>query len=289
VQTTVAGQLRLEGGGVADVPREGPCAQATHVVSALSLGAFALKAGGAGNASAGVTIASVGTGIKHENSADLLRSAGDFDSCSQGTDQGPHANCASPIQAFLTGIPGRAEEDGPPGTVKVDFVSANPSSRWDVYADDRVICTTPCAEWVSPERPIMLRAREEAFGSGPDKVQVPNLLAHASEGRLQLQAHPTSRGELATGITFTALSGMAVITGVALGSVGCLAGKGAGLCDAGMITLGAGLPVLAGSIWMIRDAMPKAEVIPPDGGMLYVDARGPRARVVWGPGVVGRF
>jgi len=80
-----------------------------------------------------------------------------------------------------------------------------------------------------------------------------------------------------------------VITGVALGSVGCLAGKGAGLCDAGMITLGAGLPVLAGSIWMIRDAMPKAEVIPPDGGMLYVDARGPRARVVWGPGVVGRF
>jgi hypothetical protein len=286
VQTMVAGQLRLDDGNVADIPKEGPCAQATHVVSALSLGAFALKAGGTGKAEAGITVATVGTGIKHEKSADLLRSAGDFDTCSTGTDQGPAANCASPIQAFLTAIPGRAEEDGPPGTLKVDFVSSNASSRWDVYADDRVICTTPCAQWVSAEHPIMLRAREEAFGGKPDRVQVPNLLAHAGEGRVQLQAHPTARGELATGITFTALSGLGVITGVALGSVGCLAGKGDGLCNAGLISLGAGLPLLAGSIWLITDAMPKAEVIPPDGGLLFVDARGARPHVVWGPGVV---
>jgi hypothetical protein len=289
VQTMVAGQLRLDGGSVSDIPSEGPCAQATHVVSALSLGAFALKAGGTRDAEAGVTVASIGSGIKHEKSADLLRSAGDFDSCSTGTDQGPSANCASPIQAFLTPIPGRAEEEGPPGTLKVDFVSANPSSRWDVYADDRVICTTPCAQWVSAERPIMLRAREEAFMASPDRVQVPNLLAHAGEGRVQLQAHPTSRGELATGITFTALSGMAVVTGITLGSIGCLAGKGAGLCDAGLYTLVGGLPVLAGSIWMITDAMPKAEVLPPDGGVLIVDARGPQQRPVWGPSFAGRF
>jgi hypothetical protein len=32
--------------------------------------------------------------------------------------------------------------------------------------------------------------------------------------------------------------------------------------------------------------MPKAEVIPPDGGLLFVDARGARPHVVWGPGVV---
>jgi hypothetical protein len=289
VQTMVAGQLRLDGGSVADVPKEGPCAQATHVVSALSLGAFALKAAGARNAEASVTVATIGSGIKGEKSADLLRSAGDFDTCSSGTDQGPSPNCASPIQAFLTPIPGRAEEEGPPGTLKVDFVSANPSSRWDVYADDRVICTTPCAQWVSAERPIMLRAREEAFGASPDRVQVPNLLAHAGEGRVQLQAHPTARGELAAGITFTALSGMAVVTGIALGSVGCLAGQGAGLCNAGEITLGAGLPLLAGSIWMITDAMPKAEVLPPDGGVLIVDARGPQQRRVWGPSFAGRF
>jgi hypothetical protein len=48
VKTTVAGQLRLTQGG-GQVPNEGPCAQATHVVSALSLGAFSLASGGKSN------------------------------------------------------------------------------------------------------------------------------------------------------------------------------------------------------------------------------------------------
>jgi len=171
--------------------------------------------------------------------------------------------------------------------VKVDFVSANPASRWDVYADDRVICTTPCQQWVNAERPLMLRAREEAFMASPDKVQVPNLLSHSSEGRLQLQAHPTARGQLAAGIVFTTFAGMAVITGITLSSVGCLAGEGDGFCTAGLITLGAGLPALAASIWLITDSMPKAQVLPFDGGSaLYVDARGTKPRIQWGPGFV---
>ena len=227
------------------------------------------------------------TGVKRERSADLLRSAGDFDSCSTGTAEGPSANCASPIQAFLTPIPGRAEEEGPPGTVKVDFVSANPASRWDVYADDKVICTTPCEQWVSAERPLMLRAREEAFMAAPDHVQVANLLGHEGEGRVQLQAHPTARGQLAGGIVATAFSGMAVITGITLSSVGCLAGDGRGFCTAGLITLGVGLPALAGSIWLITDSMPKADVVPFDGGgTLMVDARHSKPHITWGPAFV---
>jgi hypothetical protein len=277
VQTMVSGQLRVDGATVADVPTDGPCAQATHLVTALSLGAFALKAGGKKSGGISADVTSVGeAGLKREKSADLLRSAGDFDSCSAGTDDGPNLNCASPIQAFLAPLPGRTEEEGPPGTLKVAFVSANPASRWDVYADDRVICTTPCAQWVSVERPVMLRAREEAFMQAPDRVQVPNLLAHAGEGRLQIQAHPTARGELATGITFTAFTGMAVITGITLTSLGCLAGEGSGFCTGGLITLGAGTPLLVGSIWMITDSMPRAEIVPTDGGQLYVQARPPR-------------
>jgi hypothetical protein len=289
VQTTVAGQLRLDGASVADVPREGPCAQATHLVSALSLGAFALKAGGTRSAEAKASVTVIGeAGGKRESSADLLRSAGDFDSCSAGTDQGPSANCASPIQVFLAPLPGRTEEEGPPGTVKVDFVSANPASRWDVYADDRVICTTPCAGWVSVDHPVMLRAREEAFMQAPDKVQVASLLDHAGEGRLQIQAHPTARGELAAAITFTTFTGMGTITGIALTSVGCLAGKGSGLCVGGLASLGISAPLLAGSIWMILDSMPRAEVIPSDGGTLMVH-RDQRHLLV-GPGfIAGRF
>src|SRR6476659_8367603 len=211
VKTTVAGQLRLQNANMNDVPREGPCAQATHLLTGLSLGAFALTAGGQKDTKLGAEVSIVGTGVKTERSADLLRSAGDFDTCVQGTAESPHVNCASPIQAFLTPLPGRTEEEGPPGTVKVDFVSGDASTRWDVYADDVVICTTPCEKYVSAERPIMLRAREEPFFGSPDKVRVVNLLGHAGEGRLQLQAHATNRGKLSTGIVFTTFTGMGVI------------------------------------------------------------------------------
>jgi hypothetical protein len=287
----VAGQLRLTQGGD-QVPNEGPCAQATHVVSALSLGAFALASGGKSNLGGSAALTGlVEAGAKRESSAELLRSAGDFESCARGTDAGPDGNCASPIQVFLTPLPGRTDEEGPPGAVKVDFVSANPASRWDVYSDDRVICTTPCVQWVSAERPVLLRAREEAFMAAPDKVSVPNLLTHAGEGHLQLQAHPTSRGKLAAGITFTTFSGMAVITGLALSSIGCLADKGDGFCTAGLITLGAGLPLLAGSIYMITDSMPKAEVMPHHGNLLYArSTRQGATELRWAPGLLyGRF
>jgi transposase len=288
VKTTVSGQLRLENANVNEIPREGPCAQATHIVTGLSLGAFALTAGGQreGKLSAGVSIGEAG--VKTERSADLLRSAGDSESCAQGTNESPHVNCASPIQAFLTPLPGRTEQEGPPGTVKVDFVSGDASSRWDVYADDVVICTTPCQKYVSAERPIMLRAREEPFWGSPDKVRVVNLLDHASEGRLQLQAVPTNRGKLATGITFTSFTGMGVITGISLTGIGCGSSDEfrSDMCKPGLITLLVSLPLLAGSIWLIVDSMPKAEVVPNDGGPTLFARRPSKPRLVWGPGFV---
>jgi hypothetical protein len=262
VETVVAGQLKLDGIGPNDVPADGPCAQATHVVGALSIGAFELSAAGETTASLDASVKVVEAKGERSRSAGRLRSAGDFNACSSGTDGSPAPNCASPIQVFLWALPGRGvAEEGPPGTIKVDFISGNPSSRWDVYSDDQVICTTPCERWVRPERPIMLRAREEAFMAAPDRVQVTNLLDQAAAGTVQLQAHPTARGQLAAGITFTSLSGMAVLTGISLAGVGCSMSDHAGMCNAGLITLGAGGVALAGSIWMITDSMPRAQVI----------------------------
>jgi hypothetical protein len=289
VKTTVAGQLRLQNANFNDIPREGPCAQATHIVTGLSLGAFALTAGGQKDTKLGAEVSIIGTGVKTERSADLLRSAGDFDTCSQGTAESPHVNCASPIQAFLTPLPGRTEEEGPPGTVKVDFVSGDASSRWDVYADDVVICTTPCERYVSAEHPLMLRARDDSFGGAPDRVRVINLLDHASEGRLQLQAHHTARGQLATGITFTALTGISMVTGITL------TGTGYGtdhttMGRAGVITMVVSAPLLAGSIWLILDSKARAEVVPYDSGLPTLMVRRDRTHLVWGPNfVAGTF
>src|SRR4029077_11726761 len=80
VKTIVSGQLTLSGGGTADVPADGACAQATHLVAALSVGAFALTSGGARSGSLGASVSVGEAKLQSERSADLLRSAGDFDS-----------------------------------------------------------------------------------------------------------------------------------------------------------------------------------------------------------------
>jgi len=284
VKTVVAGQLQLDGAGVNDVPGDGACAQATHIMTALSIGAFALTADGGRTRELGASVSLGDAKIQTERAASLLRSAGDFDSCSNSTADTPNGNCASPVQVFLAPLPGRAADEGPPGTVKVDFVSGNPAARWDVYSDDQVICTTPCARFVHPAHPLLLRARDDAWMRVPDKIHVPSLLDAGGGAHLQLRAQPTAQGELVAGITFTAFSGMAVITGVTLGSLGCLGGHSSTMCDAGLISLGTGGLALAGSIWLILDAQPRADVMPEDGGAMLARAR-PR-RLVLGPGVV---
>jgi hypothetical protein len=288
VQTTISGHLKLEDQTAPNLPGDGPCAQATHVVGALSVGAFSLTSGGSisGRAEAGLaSIAQAGGGASR--SAALMRSAGDPAVCGSGTDQAPHPNCASPIQVFLWPLPGRVSEEGPPGTVKVQFVSANPASRWDVYHDDEVICSTPCARWVNPGRPVMLRTREAGFMTASDRVSVDNLLGHPGQQHLQLRAHGTANGKLVTGITFTSFSGMAVLAGAALAGVGC-GGDRPGMCKGGIITLGLGAAALAGSIYLILDSRARADLIPEDAGGTTLAGSRPRVHV--GPGfVTGTF
>ena len=100
----------------------------------------------------------------------------------------------------------------------------------------------------------MLRARDDSFGGSPDRVRVINLLDHAAEGRVQLQAHHTARGQLATGITFTALTGIGMITGITLTGTGCSAPTTRTMGKAGHHHDGRLRAVLAGSIWLILDS-----------------------------------
>jgi hypothetical protein len=288
VQTIVAGQLKLDAEAAPEPPAEGPCAQATHLLAALSVGAFTLSAGGSSSLRASASVSALETGASSARSASVVRGAGDPATCGSGTAEAPAPNCASPIQAFLWPLRGRVADEGPPGTVKVEFVSGNPASRWDVYADDQVICTTPCARWVNPGRPVMLRTREGGFLTPSDRVLVPNLLGHPGQLHLQLHAHGTANGELATGITFTSLSGMAVLAGTTLTALGCGGGR-SGMCEGGLISLGAGGVALAGSIYLILDSRAHARLVPGDeGGTTLARVRPPRLLV--GPGfLAGRF
>ena len=262
MKTVVSGQVRLVEANPADIGTEGECAQATHVLGALSIGAFTLSRAANGEGKAGVEVAeTANAGIKASRKNELMRAAGVPDSCGESTDEAPHPNCRSPIQAFLWPIPGRGAVEGPPGTVKTDFVSASANGRWDVYIDDKVVCTTPCSQFVDPNRPILLRAREDSMFMGPDKIQLQGLGDQAA-GEVQLQAHPMARGELATGVTFTSFGGLGVISGIALMGVGCGNGISDGMCEGGMISFFVSGILTAGSIWLIFDSLPKAEIVP---------------------------
>lgn len=282
VKTWVSGQARLEGLSAEQVPASPECARATHVLGGLSVGAFSLLTGGETSGGASASIAKLGeAGGKSSRSAELIRSAGDPDSCNKGSEYEPHFNCRSPIQAFLWRIPGRGQAEGPAGTIKVDLISSNASARWDVYYDDEVVCTTPCSRWLDPARPLLFRTRDEGYyGRGADKVRVGDLMPFTSTGMVQVAAVPTAQGQFATGVVFTSFGGMAAITGIALTGVGCSGSGPPGMCSAGAITLGIGALVTAGSILLILDALPHAEFRVPGG----------TGRVTFGPGfATGRF
>jgi hypothetical protein len=272
IATTVSGLFRLEGATAGDVPAEGECSRATHLVGAIAVGAFALDGTGASGAGARASAASWGAGASTSRSAGVIRAAGDRQTCFQDGAAGPSAGCRSPIQVFLWPIPGRAADEGPPGTVKVDLVSANAAARWDVYYDDQVVCTTPCSRWLDPARPLYLRTRDEgSYYSRPDRIRVHDLERYAGDGALQLQAHPTSQGQLATGVVFTTFSGMATATGIVLTAVGCSGGGAAspGLCGGGLTTLGLGGVALWTSIKLILDSRAHAELLPGGGGRSF--------------------
>jgi hypothetical protein len=200
-------------------------------------------------------------GAATEQSAKLLRSAGAPDHCAEGTADAAHIDCRSPIQVFLLPLPGRAPEEGPPGTVRVDFVSAAGTDRWDVYADDAVICSTPCTKWVSPLRPVMLRARDsKIFFMSPDKVSVPRL--DDSGTPLELAARGTDSGRFLAGLGIGGLGVSAVLMGAMMAGLTCSDDDEFfhAHCKPGIITMAVGLPVALVGTWLLISALPEATV-----------------------------
>ena len=290
VKTVVAGQLRLEGAGVGDVPADGACAQATHLVTALSVGAFSLTAGGERQGNLGASLTMGEAKVERELSAEQLRSAGDFDACGQSTVESPNGNCASPIQVFLTPLPGRAAEEGPPGTVKVDFLSANPARPLGRVLRRSGHLHDALRPLRAPRAPRDAARARRGFGDVRRRQgsRSPNLLEQDAP-HLQLEAHPTARGQWVTGMTFMSLTGMAVVTGLVAHAARLLARGGTACARRGSSRWAWAPSTFAGSLWLFLDARPRAEVAPyTEGGALLALPSKPGVHVAPG-GLWGTF
>jgi hypothetical protein len=296
VQTTVSGQMRASGISANDVPLGGACAAATHLVSGVAVGAFELSAGGKLSAGASAKVAVVeDSGVKTLSEKSLVRKAGDPDRCAESTWDYPAADCNSPIQLFLTPLPGRAAAEGPPGTVRVDFVASDAESTWDVRSGKEVLCTTPCVRWVDPARPLAMRRKGAGWFTRLIKhhrVTISRLDKHAAAGPLQVRADGGSMGRWLGGVTLTTLGAELILAGLLVGVMECGSDEEHDNCGLGLGLLGFGVAATIPGIWLWRGSGPNARVKSRDARSPLYGMHPPVAApaLVVGPGfVAGSF
>ena len=145
----------------------------------ISIGSFKLNSGGALHAGASGEVGLYSAGAKTTSSENLLKEAGDFDSCKLSTDDKPELNCSSPVQAFLVALPRFAKERGT-GTQRVTFAAGTSDQAWELRSNQQFVCRTPCNRWVSPTDNYELRTE-----TGPDfqTLDVPDLRRYAESHR----------------------------------------------------------------------------------------------------------
>lgn len=262
VQTTASGQLQLNSFDPSSIAKNPDCEGATHVVGALSIGAFKLRSGGAARAGGRADVAAIGSARGNSESEEtIMREAGAPSRCEQSTETSPHVECASPLQIFLQALPANIVDRGPTGTLKVRFQQVRPDQEWEVMVGDRPLCKTPCERWVDPSIPYTLKY-DPGFFSRNQYLDVPDLRLHQSDERVEIRAQPQKMMELAGGITVTSLGGMAAVAGTALTAIGCSQDDRKGMCTAGLITLPIGLVMLVPGIWMMLDSKGTVSVKP---------------------------
>jgi hypothetical protein len=261
VQTTVSGQLVLQGLVLQDIASSPGCVGATHVVGQLSVGAFKLRSGGAMEVRAGAGSSVFGGGVGTSSAETVVREAGDSDKCRLSTDLTPHAECSSPVQVFLQPLPEALADRGPPGTRKVTFLSAEGDKTWNVVVGDRKLCETPCERWVDPVMPYAMRA-EAGFLQQDHVVEVPDLRDVPHQGTVRVRAYSRSNAGLAGGVVATTFGGLGTAAGIVFLALGCSSEDRAGMCTAGAITLPLGGLLTAGGIWLMVTSGAHAEVLP---------------------------
>jgi hypothetical protein len=255
VRTAVSGQYVLEGTMASDVPDYGACAQATHLLTGVSIGSFRLHSGGSLRTGVGVGVAEYGGGAKTSSAETMLREAGDFESCRLASSEAPNIGCSSPVQAFLVPLPRFARERGS-GTLRVTFSSADAERVWELRSNQQFVCRTPCTRWINPVESYQLRTE-----SGPvlETVDVPNLRIYEGSSQLEVRAHQKKQGAFVGGLVAAGMGGALAFMGGFLALAGGVSDRD-GLVLGGAITAGIGLVAIGPGVWLIVTSGSEAEV-----------------------------
>jgi hypothetical protein len=188
VRTTVAGQLSLtDAGDLSALPLGAGCAQATHIVTRMSVGAFKLLSGSDISGRGGVSVPQIGAEAGSSRKESLLRESGDPKACQNSTDQAPANQCASPIQLFLKPLrPEVQAQIVASGAVQIAIPEPHDiDESWSLRdRSGALICRLPCTQWVNPASGYFLQ-REPARDTPIAKVYLPNTFPHPPGSQVQ--------------------------------------------------------------------------------------------------------
>lgn len=295
VRTTVAGQLALTEFDPKGLPNTPACGSVTHVISAISVGAFSLLSGGATAAAGGGSVLGVGAGTKSSRQEQVMRTAGDPKLCAEAPDDAPHRDCASPIQLFLQpvgGDPGLATSPVSrplPATAGVEIAFPAPEDsgeHWSLHdADGQRLCALPCTRVVPKASGWYL---ENESGGDVSRLELPPRLQLEPGSQAQAQ-YRGERGEpFLSKLTFYGLGIPAAIGGTATLVLGIVAANSDDPRDSDRTAFwfaGTGLywGVAAASFWWFAWSHDASLEVNAPG----TQAKAPRApTLMFGPGTV---
>lgn len=195
VRSTVSGQLHARPIDPTELTNTG-CHQATHFVSAISVGAFQLLSGSEDSGTGSVSVGPAGAGVRSSRREVVLREAGVRESCADSTEHAPHTQCGSPIQVFLAPLPDRdraapvlatagAPDPNRGAAVHIRFPEPDDEDEvWTLRAPGgRVLCTLPCDQWVGPVSGDYLQ-REPRKGQTQIVLPLPQSFPHPVGSRV---------------------------------------------------------------------------------------------------------
>jgi hypothetical protein len=200
LRTTTAGELRLRGSGPEDVSKYGACAEATHLLTAMSVGSFELSS--EAETSAPVESHLGGAGPNGDSARNILHEAGSRESCSEVGEDTPHVDCSAPLRAILVPLTGRSGGK----SMRVTFSSGNPNFRWKVRAGHEEVCQTPCTAWLDASKLYRMKSIETPGGS--QTIDLGELSNLSATGEARVVAHFGDKRRESNGHELVAIGGM---------------------------------------------------------------------------------
>jgi formylglycine-generating enzyme required for sulfatase activity len=149
VVTTLVGRYEAPGESWSDADLTGDCEGATHMIAALSVGAFTFSAGGAAEVGGGASVGPAGAGAKSAAAKELLQKDGETASCggAKASDREPPQGCGGPFQIEVVPLRAtRAATPPPPIAAPAEPAPTRPAATLAVQPPPTTPPTRPPTE-----------------------------------------------------------------------------------------------------------------------------------------------